>query len=122
MFDTKNITPQQIAAFNAFTIALIGGLANLIFIRIWWVPLVTFIILFIIAYLLTHFFIQRFIYRKIKLIYKFIYQTKATKREEFYYKNILPQKSIEEVSEDVEKWAEQRKEEIEMLQRNESLS
>ena len=120
MFDTKNITPQQIAAFNAFTIALIGGLANLIFIRIWWVPLATFVILFIIAYLLTHFVMQRFIYRKIKLIYKFIYQTKATKREEFYYKNILPQKSIEEVSEDVEKWAEQRKEEIEMLKRNEA--
>jgi two-component system phosphate regulon sensor histidine kinase PhoR len=83
------------------------------------VPLITFIILFIIAYALTHYFVQRFIYRKIKLIYKFIYQTKATKREEFYYKNILPQKSIEEVSEDVEKWAEQRKEEIEMLRQNE---
>ena len=120
MFDTKNITPQQIAAFNAFTIALIGALANLIFIHIWWVPLVTFVILFIIAYLLTDFVIQRFIYRKIKLIYKFIYQTKATKREEFYYKTILPQKSMEEVSEDVEKWAEQRKEEIEMLKRNEA--
>jgi len=120
MFDTKNITPQQIAAFNAFTIALIGGLANLIFIRIWWVPLVTFVILFIIAYLLTHFVMQRFIYRKIKLIYKFIYQTKATKRDEFYYKNILPQKSIEEVSEDVTKWTELKKEEIEMLKRNEA--
>jgi len=120
MFDTKNITPQQIAAFNAFTIALSGGIANLIFFHNWWVPVVTFIILFIIAYLLTDLFIQRFIYRKIKLIYKFIYQTKATKREEFYYKNVLPQKSMEEVSEDVEKWAAQRKEEIEMLQRNEA--
>ena len=80
----------------------------------------TFVVLFIIAYFLTDFVIQRFIYRKIKLIYKFIYQTKATKREEFYYKTILPQKSMEEVSEDVEKWAEQRKEEIEMLKRNEA--
>jgi two-component system phosphate regulon sensor histidine kinase PhoR len=120
MFDTKNITPQQIAAFNAFTIALIGAIANLIFIHVWWIPLVTFVVLFIIAYFLTDFVIQRFIYRKIKLIYKFIYQTKATKREEFYYKTILPQKSMEEVSEDVEKWAEQRKEEIEMLKRNEA--
>ncbi|MDX2047084.1 MAG: ATP-binding protein [Chitinophagaceae bacterium] len=120
MFNTKNITPQQIALFNAFTIAVIGAAANLIFIQNWWVPLVTFIGLFIIVYWLTHFFIQRFIYRKIKLIYKFIYQTKATKREEFYYKNILPQKSMEEVSEDVEKWAEQRKEEIELLKQNEA--
>jgi len=119
MFTTKNITPQNIAAKNALAIALVGSIANLIFIRIWWVPLVTFLILFGIAYILTNYFIQRFIYRKIKLIYKFIYQTKATKREEFYYKNILPQKSIEEVSKDVEKWAEQRKEEIEMLRQNE---
>jgi two-component system phosphate regulon sensor histidine kinase PhoR len=119
MFNTKNITPQNIAAKNAIAIALAGSVANLIFIRIWWVPIATLLILFGIAYILTNYFIQRFIYRKIKLIYKFIYQTKATKREEFYYKNILPQKSIEEVSEDVEKWAEQRKEEIEMLKQNE---
>ena len=55
------------------------------------------------------------------LIYKFIYQTKATKKEEFFYKNILPQKSIDEVSEDVQKWAMQRKDEIEMLRANEQF-
>src|ERR1700712_4807646 len=64
--------------------------------------------------------LQRFIYRKIKLIYKFIYQTKASKREETYYKYILPQKSIDEVREDVEKWASQQKEEIEILRSNEA--
>ncbi|MEQ1554989.1 MAG: ATP-binding protein, partial [Ferruginibacter sp.] len=50
-----------------------------------------------------------------------IYQTKATKREEFYYKNILPQKGIDEVRQDVEEWAEQRKKEIETLQANEAF-
>jgi two-component system, OmpR family, phosphate regulon sensor histidine kinase PhoR len=119
MFSAKNLNPQNISVINASAIALVGSIANLVFIKIWWVPLITFVTLFIIAYALTHYFVQRFIYRKIKLIYKFIYQTKATKREEFYYKNILPQKSIEEVSEDVEKWAAQRKEEIEMLRQNE---
>ncbi|MFN5931475.1 MAG: hypothetical protein ACK42F_07785, partial [Sphingobacteriales bacterium] len=94
MIDTKNLTPKQLAAINAVAIAIIGSIANLIFIRIWWIPIATFITLFIIAYTLTYFFMQRFIYRKIKLIYKFIYQTKATKREEFYYKKILHQKSI----------------------------
>jgi two-component system, OmpR family, phosphate regulon sensor histidine kinase PhoR len=120
VFDTKNITPSQIAIFNALTIALIGAVANLVFFTTWWVPIVTFVTLFIIAYYLTYFFIQRFIYRKIKLIYKFISQTKATKREEFYFKSVLPQKSIDEVSEDVEKWAEQRKQEIEVLRQNEA--
>ncbi|MEQ1554857.1 MAG: ATP-binding protein, partial [Ferruginibacter sp.] len=45
----------------------------------------------------------------------------ATKREEFYYDNILPQKGIDEVREDVETWAEQRKKEIETLQQNETF-
>ena len=120
MFDTKNINPRQVAALNALTIAIVGGMVNYLVIRNWWIPIITFFGLFLISYLLTHYFIQRFIYRKIKLIYKFIYQTKATKREEFYYKNILPQKSMEEVSDDVEKWAEQRKEEIEILRQNEA--
>jgi two-component system phosphate regulon sensor histidine kinase PhoR len=78
------------------------------------------VILSVIVYAVTHYFIQRFIYRKIKLIYKFIYQTKATKREEFYYKSILPQKSIDEVSEDVEKWAARKTEEVEKLRQNEA--
>ena len=81
--------------------------------------IIVFILLILVSYISVYTMIQRFVYRKIKLIYKLIYQTKASKREEFYYKNILPQKSIEEVSEDVQQWASQRKEEIEMLRRNE---
>ena len=84
-----------------------------------WVSACSFLVIFLGSYGLILFALQTFIYRKIKLIYKLIYQTKASKREEFYYKNILPQKSIDEVREDVEKWAEQRKSEIEVLERNE---
>ncbi len=65
--------------------------------------------------------LERFIYRKIKLIYKFIYQTKATRKEETYYKYVLPQKSIDEVREDVEAWAAKNEEEIELLRRNEQF-
>jgi two-component system phosphate regulon sensor histidine kinase PhoR len=36
-----------------------------------------------------------------------------------YYKYILPKKSIDEVREDVENWAEQRSREIEILKNNE---
>ncbi|MDE1191983.1 MAG: ATP-binding protein [Arachidicoccus sp.] len=63
--------------------------------------------------------LRRFIYRKIKLIYKFIYQTKASKREEFFYKNVIPQKTIEEVEEDVQEWSQKKNEEIESLRENE---
>ncbi len=86
----------------------------------WWVALIVFAIIFLGSFLLIQFTLERFIYRKIKLIYKFIYHTKATKREETYYKHILPQKSIDDVKDDVEKWATQKKEEIETLKSNEA--
>ncbi|OYY17165.1 MAG: two-component sensor histidine kinase, partial [Sphingobacteriia bacterium 35-40-8] len=86
----------------------------------WIVFLTALVICFLGTYLLFQFVLEWFIYRKIKLIYKFIYQTKANKREETYYKYILPQKSIDEVREDVEKWAEQRSAEIELLKTNEA--
>lgn len=81
----------------------------------------SFLIILFGGYLLISFVLERFIYRKIKLIYKFIYQTKATKKEETYYKYILPQKSIDEVREDVEQWAEENKQEMELLKQNEQF-
>jgi two-component system, OmpR family, phosphate regulon sensor histidine kinase PhoR len=119
MFNLKNLSPRQVAAVNAGSISLLVAIANFIFIKSGWIAVITFGVLFVIAYYLILFFLQRFIYRRIKLIYKFIYQTKASKKEEIYYKYILPQKSIDEVSEDVEKWAEQRSSEIEILKKNE---
>ena len=120
MVNTKNISPRQLAGYTALAIALPVALGIFFFDPKWWVALIAFILVLAGSYLLILFTLQRFIYRKIKLIYKFIYQTKASKREEFYYKNILPQKSIDEVSEDVEQWAKQRKREIEVLQANEA--
>ena len=58
---------------------------------------------------------KKVIYQKIKLIYKLIYTTKANKREEIFYKYILPEKTIEETEEEVKIWAEQRNKEIESL-------
>ena len=117
--DFKNLSPRQVAAVNAFFISVLVALASFIFLKSWWITITTLVVLFIISYSLINFLLQEFIYRRIKLIYKFIYQTKASKKEETYYKYILPKKSIEEVSEDVEKWAEQRKAEIEILKANE---
>jgi two-component system phosphate regulon sensor histidine kinase PhoR len=117
--DLKNLSPRQVAAVNALSISVLVTLANYIFIRSWWIALITLVVLFAIAYSLIYFLLQQFIYRRIKLIYKFIYQTKASKKEEMYYKYILPKKGIDEVNEDVEKWAEQRKAEIEVLRQNE---
>ncbi len=120
MFKTKNLSPQQLSAFTALIVSVpvAGGIW---FLRAdWMIALISLGVVFIGSYFLIRFVLESFIYRKIKLIYKFIYQTKATKREETYYKYILPQKGIDEVRQDVEQWAEQRSAEIEKLKTNEA--
>ena len=120
MFATKNLSPQQLSLYTATVLSVPITLGYFVMHPRWWVALIVFIIVFIGSFFLIQFTLERFIYRKIKLIYKFIYQTKASKREETYYKYVLPQKSIDEVREDVEKWAAQQKEEIEVLKTNEA--
>lgn len=119
MLSHKNLSPNQLAAYTALILAVPITFGLFIFEPVWWVALIALVIIYTGSFLLIRFTLERFIYRKIKLIYKLISQTKASKKEEFYYKNILPQKSIDEVREDVENWAEQRKNEIEILQKNE---
>jgi len=117
----KNLSPQQLAALTALALSVPVLLIILFFKPQWWVALLLFGFIFLCSYWLILFTLQNFIYRKIKLIYKLIYQTKATKREEFYFKTILPQKSIDEVRKDVETWAEQKTAEIELLRHNEKF-
>src|SRR5688572_8192578 len=121
MLSPKNISPRQLSLFTALILALPLSLLVFIVEKNWLWGLGAFVIILGGSYLLISFVLERFIFRKIKLIYKFIYQTKATKKEEMYYKYILPQKSIEEVGEDVEAWAEEHKQEIEVLRRNEQF-
>ncbi|MFM2358369.1 MAG: hypothetical protein RLY16_362 [Bacteroidota bacterium] len=120
MFSSKNLSPQQLSGVTAAIIAVPISLAIHYFEQIWWISLISLVVIFAGSYGLILFMVQSFVYRKIKLIYKLIYQTKASKREEFYYNEILPQKSIDEVREDVENWARQKKAEIEVLQQNEA--
>jgi two-component system phosphate regulon sensor histidine kinase PhoR len=121
MFSTKNISPRTFSFFTAFVLAAGTGLLLFIYNKNWKEAAGVFTVVFLTGFFLFSFVMERFIYRKIKLIYKFIYQTKATKKEETYYKYLLPQKSIDEVREDVEAWAEEHKQEIESLRQNEQF-
>lgn len=121
MFKAKNLSPQKLAGFTALILSGIITLGAALISADWKIILIAFVLTFLVSYYLYLYTLQNFIYRKIKLIYKFIYQTKASKREDFFNKNILPLKTIEEVSEDVEKWASQKKEELDMLRRNEEF-
>lgn len=121
MFSTKNISPRQLSLFTALVLAVPISILIFIVEKSWLWGIISFIVILGGSYLLIYAVLERFIYRKIKLIYKFIYQTKATKKEETYYKYVLPQKSIDEVREDVEAWAEEHKQEIELLRNNEQF-
>jgi two-component system phosphate regulon sensor histidine kinase PhoR len=119
MFQNKNLKPGEIAAINAFAISFLVGMGAWWATELWSVALISFSVLFWISFGLILYFTNRFIYSRIKLIYKLISQTKATKREEFFIKSVLPEKSLEEVSKEVSEWAEQKKEEVARLQQNE---
>ena len=120
MPSTKNLSPKQLSALTAIILAVPISLGIFVLTGNGIVGLIALIVTFSGSYGLILFTLEKFIYRKIKLIYKLIHQTKATKKEEVYFKYILPQKSIDEVREDVEKWGEKRNEEIELLKKNEA--
>lgn len=117
----KNITPLGISLWSSAFISLLAALAVWLVSSKWLFAGVTFLILFSISSYITYTLINQFVYRKVKLIYKFISQTKATPREEFYNAELLPQKTIEDLNVDVMQWANERKVEIERLQSNEQF-
>jgi len=120
MLSTKNLSPKELSLFTATILSVPVALGIFGITGKWTIGLGSLIVVFAGSYGLILFTLEKFIYRKIKLIYKLIHQTKATRKEEVYFKYILPQKSIDEVREDVERWGERRNEEIEVLRRNEA--
>jgi two-component system phosphate regulon sensor histidine kinase PhoR len=121
MLNTQNLTPKQLSAFTAIVLASSVAVGIYILTNSWINGLASLLIIFVGSYLLIQLTLEKFINRKIKLIYKFIHQTKATRKEEVYFKYILPKKSIDEVREDVERWGNKQMEEIELLRKNEAF-
>ena len=115
MARTKNYSPAQLALYTALLISIAVGICFLFFRILWWHAVIATGCVFVCNYFIFREVLRRFVFRKIKLIYKLIYQTKASKREEMDYKHILPQKSIQEVEDDVTSWANKRSEELESL-------
>lgn len=117
----KNLSPKQLSFYTALALAVPVSILLYAVEKRWLFAVISFLVLLTGAYVLISFVLDNFIYRKIKLIYKFIYQTKATRREETYYKYILPKKSIGEVTEDVEAWAQENRKQVEQLKANEQF-
>ncbi len=115
----KNPTPERLSFFTALCLSTLISLSIYVVFNHWLIAIIFLACIFLSSYFLVQYIFERFINRKIKLIYKYIYQTKAGRKEEVYNKYVLPAKSIDEVQQDVEQWAEQQKTEIEILHRNE---
>ncbi|HUQ64671.1 MAG TPA: ATP-binding protein [Flavitalea sp.] len=120
MLSTKNLSTYQLSAIVALLLSIPVSAGIYFFSGKLETAAISFGVIWLGSYALISFTFEKFIYRKIKLIYKLINQTKATRKEEFYFKYVLPQKSIEEVQEDVEEWMKLRNEQIELLQKNEA--
>ncbi len=121
MLSPKNLTPRQLSFLAALAISTPTAFVIYLLNQNWIIFFISFALLTIISFSIIVFTFNRFIYRKIKLIYKIIYNTKATKKEEIYHKYLLPQKNIKEVTADVEAWATEKTQEIEILQKNEQF-
>jgi two-component system phosphate regulon sensor histidine kinase PhoR len=121
MLYKKNLTSRQTSLIIAAILSIIFAFSLFFITQRLVLIFIFFILFFTLTYFLTQYFYEIVINRQIKLIYKLIAQTKATKREEFFIKNVLPEKSIEEVSKDVEVWAFNRIKEIEILQENDTF-
>ncbi len=121
MFDTKSQSPVRIALTIAITSCIFVAGLLIVTGNNTTVILVGTSFFFLLSYFFPKFLIEKYFSRKIKLIYKFINQTKASKREEFFLNKLLPKKKLEEVSEEVFQWADQRKTELELLEKNEAF-
>ena len=101
MFKRKNLSIQYLTFLSAFIISIVVAIVFALITHNWAITFIGFVFFLTSIYFFLSYVFNWFIYRKIKLIYKLIYNTKANKKAESYYKHILPQKSIEEVGEEV---------------------
>jgi two-component system phosphate regulon sensor histidine kinase PhoR len=120
MLQAKNLSPNQLSALTALALSLPIAFGIFAITKDAKAAVISFAVIWLGGYGLIRFTFEKFIYRKIKVIYKLINQTKATRKEEIYFKYLLPQKSIDEVREDVEDWMIRKNQQIELLQKNEA--
>ncbi|MGE5520793.1 MAG: sensor histidine kinase [Candidatus Dadabacteria bacterium] len=119
MLNDRNLSTKTLSFLNALAIALPVAVVFGLTLHNFWYGLIAFIILLGCIYVLQLSILESYINKKINVIYKFIHQTKATRKEEIYKKFLLPKKTLDDVSNDVETWAEQYKTEMDQLQKNE---
>jgi two-component system, OmpR family, phosphate regulon sensor histidine kinase PhoR len=119
LFSNKNTNPKYLAIISASTLTLLV-LVMLIVLGVKWMPmLICTLVFFCICYFLFLSTIENFFFKKVKLIYKLINQTKASYKEEALREITDKELNLDIVHEDVEKWAQEKYKEINVLKETE---
>jgi two-component system phosphate regulon sensor histidine kinase PhoR len=118
-------TPKRLALILALILSMMAAVLFLLFEGIksqsyfWFLVTVSFIILIFIQYLVLRYSLERFIYSRIKLVYKSIHKQKLKKDDKKDQITSIHGDIIGKVNEEVENWANDRKEEIDELRKME---
>lgn len=121
----SEITPKRLALILAILLSLMAGVIFFIFHDIiinlgnWILLPVIFTILIIFQYLILRYALEKFIYDRIKLVYKAIHKQKLNKDDKKEQIVSIHGDIIGKVNEEVESWANDRKEEIDELRKME---
>lgn len=121
MIKKLNITPQKFAILVSIILSILL-LIVMIIQRLSWESIAITIACFIFfSYFIVKALFKNFIYQNVRLIYKLINKTRASKKEEFLFEKITPNKPLDEVTQEVITWAIQKNEEIKHLKDNEAF-
>jgi two-component system phosphate regulon sensor histidine kinase PhoR len=106
---------------TALAVALSIALVNFHFQQSWYYLLVSFGISFATSFILFYYLLEKYIYSKIKLIYKLIHNLKLGKDLKDALGEYVSSDPINDVEQEVKEWAGAKKNEIDLLKRQEQF-
>jgi two-component system phosphate regulon sensor histidine kinase PhoR len=118
-------TPKRLALILAILLSLMAAVIFVLFEGIvikqyyWLLITGTFIFLIVLQYMILRYSLEKFIYDRIKLVYKAIHKQKLNKDDKKEQIASIHGDIIGKVNEEVESWANDRKEEIDELKKME---
>lgn len=106
---------------TALAVALSIALVNFHFQQSWYFMLVSFGISFATSFILFYYLLEKYIYSKIKLIYKLIHNLKLGKDLKDALGEYVSSDPINDVEQEVKEWAGAKKQEIDILKKQEQF-
>jgi len=106
---------------TALAVGLSIGLVNFHFQQSWYFMLVSFAVSFVTSFIMFYYLLEKYIYSKIKLIYKLIHNLKLVKDLKDALGEYVSTDPINDVEHEVKEWAGAKKQEIDLLKKQEQF-